>query len=414
MSVFDRLRPASFIDPEGTEHFFNVNTLERSKNKKGSTQEILDSDESITQDQGNSVWTFPVEAYFTGQDYDQPTDSFVAGLSLRYSQETPGILKHPRWGNINVFPMSISQKEELINGVYVGRVSVTFVEIFPKVYPTTDAEQLTDSLKNLDDMEEQSEEIAENIESSQAKAQEQSNVNDKLSKSTGTISKKVSDGSDKFKTIQKSINNTIDVLGDVADIIAGVQRLMRTPARIREQSLSRINGYLDMITDLCEDFNDENEARTSNRRNNVIMMELVAGFGVGVMCEQAAFTDYTIRSEAIAAIEKINEGFNIFDTAFNEARTSGKISEEYSGDHNFWALLLDTIKSINQLLLNTAFDLKTEKKFILTNNSDIITLCYEYYGKIDNETIDFFITTNRMVNDEFMEIPAGREIVVYV
>jgi prophage DNA circulation protein len=110
MSVLDRLRPASFVDPEGTEHFFNVDSLERSNSKKGSTQEILDSDESITQDQGNTVWTFPIEAYFTGEDYDGPTDAFVDSLSLRYSQDSPGILKHPRWGNINVFPTSISQK----------------------------------------------------------------------------------------------------------------------------------------------------------------------------------------------------------------------------------------------------------------------------------------------------------------
>ena len=395
MSMFDRLRDASFVDANGVEHFFNVDSLERSTTKKGSTQEVLDSNESITQDQGNSVWTFTIDAYFTGQDYDIATDAFVKGLSLKYSQDTPGLLKHPRWGNINVFPMSISQKEELIKGIFVGRVTVPFVEVFPKIYPTSDGQSLIDALLNLDDMEEKSQEIAGGINTDQA--QEQTNVLQKLNKSRGTITKFVSDGSDTFNSIGQSISNTVDVLGDAVDIIASVQRLIRTPARIKEQTLTRINGYLSMIDQLCTDFYDKNETRTSNQKNNTIMMELVAGLGVGALCEQASFTDYQTRSEAITAIEKINEGFSTFDTAFNNVRTTGLVSDDYSGDHNFWSLLLDTIKKINQLLLETAFDLKTEKKIVLTNNSDIISLCYEYYEAVDNETSTPIVKYNVML-----------------
>jgi hypothetical protein len=412
MSALDRVRPASFVDPEGTEHFFNVNSLERSTGKKGSTQEILDSDESISQDQGIKAWKFPVDAYFTGQDYDIPTDAFVTALSLGYSQDNPGTLKHPRWGNINVFPIDISQKEELVNGVLIGRVTVTFVEVFPKVYPTTDLSTLSDGLKNLDEMEEQSEEISEGMD--QSTAQAQNNTNEKLSKATGTISKAINDGSDKFNTIQKSINDQIDVLGDVVDIIAGIQRLIRTPARVKDQTLNKVNGYLDMIETLCDGFNDKNETIPTNQKNNVTMMELVGGMGVGALAEAAAYTDFTIRSEAIAAIEKIDEGFSIFDTAFNEARTTGNVQDEYSGDHNFWSLLINALRNIKQLLLESAFSLKAEKKITLTNNSDIISLCYQYYGKVDDDTIEFFILTNRIINDEYIEIPIGREVVVYV
>jgi hypothetical protein len=271
---------------------------------------------------------------------------------------------------------------------------------------------LIEDLQNLDEMEEQSEEMAGGINTAQA--QSQNNVYSKLSGSTGTISKAINDGSDKFKTIQKTINDQIDILGDVVDIIAGIQRLIRTPARIKEQTLNRVNGYLDMIKTLCDSFNDDNETNPTNRKNNATNMELIGGFATGTICEVAAFTEYQIRSEAIAAIEKINEAFSYFDTAFNEARTTGNVSEEYSGDHNFWTLLQATIRGINQLLLTTAFGLKAEKKYVLKYNSDFITECYNAYGKVDDETTQFFILTNNLINDEFIELNAGREIVVYV
>lgn len=407
MSVLDRIRPASFIDADGTEHFFEVDNLERTTSKKGDVQEILDSDESITQDQGLKVWKFTMDAYFTGPDYDIATDAFVAGLSLKYSQDNPGILKHPRWGDINVFPMGISQKEELVKGAFVGHVTVPFVEIFPQVFPTSDLQSLLDSLLNLDEMEEESEEIADGITNN-------ANTNSKLGSAIGTISKAISDGTDKFNTIQATANGLVDTLSDVVDTIATIQRLIRAPGQFIAQTLARVNGYLEMIDGLVNGFDDVNETSPISRKDNVKMMQLVAGFGVGGLCEAAAFTDYSIRSEAITAIEKINEGFEIFDTGFNNARTTGNVSEEYSGDHNFWSLLLDTIRGINQFILTSAFDLAAEKTITLKTNSDIITECYNAYGNVDDDTMDFFILTNRFIDGEYEEIPAGREIVAYV
>ncbi len=145
MSYLDRLRPASFIAPDSTEFFFLIDSLERSGGKKGATQEILDSGESISQDQGNQTETFTAPIYFPGPDYDLDADPFYAALGQQYSQSNPGILKHPRWGDINVFPFPWSQSEELIDGSQISRIAVTFREVFPQIF----LQQMIEALKLL-------------------------------------------------------------------------------------------------------------------------------------------------------------------------------------------------------------------------------------------------------------------------
>ena len=137
-------------------------------------------------------------------------------------------------------------------------------------------------------------------------------------------------------------------------------------------------------------------------------------FGVGATAEAAAFTVYSTRQEAVDAVELILEVNDTFNDNFDEARTSGTVSEEFSGDHNIWSLVNDTTARLNEIIINQAFDLKAEKRFILKNNSDAVSLCYENYGTVSTEQMEFFIESNNLKNNEFLDIPRGREIIIYV
>lgn len=415
----ERYRDASFIAPDGTEIPFLVNRLERAGGKKGATQEVLDSDESISQEQGNRTEVFTVPAYFPGADYDLDADPFYDAFHQSYTQDNPGILKHPRWGDINVFPFLWSQTEELIDGNQISRIDVTFREVFPQIFPTTDARGLEVALLQLDEAELISEELAASIDVSTLEAV--ANVAGQMRDAVGVIVSYIQDvvefAEDAIaiaEEIQSVIDSVLDgVLGGVVTLIAVTQRLIRLPGRIISQTRNKINSYRDMISDLCNGFNDESETSPVNRKNNAIMMQLISGFGVGATAEAAAFTEDTIRSESIDSIEIINETAEIFTAFFEQARTSGNVKQEFSGDHNLFSLIQDTNRRINQILLNRAFDLKAEKRFILKNNSDAVTLAYEHYGSVSDETMEFFIQTNRLIGDEYTEIPAGREITIY-
>lgn len=431
MSFFDRLRGASLIAPTGDEILFKVDTLNRSGGKKGATQEILDSGQSISQDQGNMVTSYNVPAYFTGENYDLFADLFWDALSLRYTQESPGVLLHPRWGDIDVFPFTFSQTEQLVEGIMVGKIDVMFRRIFPLAYPTTEKQSLDNALANIDLLELETLELSGNLFLDTLEALD--NVLDSIQDAVGFISESmaaIADGiqavTDLIENIQSGINGLIeDFSGNIFQIIAATQRLIRAPGRLIDQTSATIDGYNNMIAGLLDSFNDPSETSTANRRNNAIMMELIGGYAVAVMSEASGKATLTDRAQSIKVIETVEESAALFTEVFEEARQPGTdpdgtpadppilIQNEYSGDHNFFSPAQDTVRRINAILLNQAFDLKAEKKFVLKVNSDILTLCYDIYKKVDNETITSFIESNRFVGDEFEEIPAGREIVSY-
>jgi len=403
------------MSPSGAVISFLTDTLERQGGKKGSTQEILDSSESITQDQGNKTYTFPMTIYFPGEDYDLAADPLIKAFEEKYTQDFPGILQHPRWGDINVFPLTWSQKEELVKGSQISYIEVTFVQSFPKKYPATDQASIDSALSNIDNMSSSAQLIAD---ASAAAA----NIAGKIESAVGIISgalEAVTAGieaiEDTMNAIQSGIDGMIDdIAGNAFLLVSAAQRLMRAPARIKDSTLDKIDVYTQMTKDLCDTFFDPNETSPVNKRNNAIMLESIGGYAAAVTAEAAVFTDYSIRTQSISAIESINDSLDYYNSKIALARTDGNVSDEFSGDHNFYSLLMDTIARINESLLNKTFSLKAEKKFILKQNSDSITLCYENYGKVDNDTIIFFQNTNKLIENEFIEIPAGREIVVYI
>ena len=65
-------------------------------------------------------------------------------------------------------------------------------------------------------------------------------------------------------------------------------------------------------------------------------------------------------------------------------------------------------------LVEISFTFKQERSIILTKQRTIIDLCAELYGNIDDETLNFFITSNDLSGSEILEIQKGKEIVYYI
>ncbi|KKM22181.1 hypothetical protein LCGC14_1627920, partial [marine sediment metagenome] len=135
----NRLRAGSFTSPGGIVSNFKMDIATRIGGKKASIHEILNKDEAIPQDQGNRSQAFPIEAYFTDGDGDIEADAFYNSLRERYTASNPGILKHPRWGDINVMPFEFQQVETLVTGAGVFRVPVEFREIPPQLFPSPES-----------------------------------------------------------------------------------------------------------------------------------------------------------------------------------------------------------------------------------------------------------------------------------
>jgi len=424
LDFLSRLRTGSFISPETTTvQEFLTDVISKKGGKKIATVEIVDSNESVSQDFGNITDTYPVSMYFTGDDFDTQLTDFEKLLKEHYTQDSPGYLRHPLWGDINVFPTSWESSIELISGVGVGKLQVEFVEVFPRKYPESQLDSSSLASANLDEMS--ALDMASKIATSTVAAAK--NIKDKIEAVVdviNTATEVIETIEDTATAIQNEINGLIDdVVGGVAGLLFATQRLMRLPARIKDSTMNKINVYRDMISDIISSISGSDgkgipaatETNADNRMNNAVMMEVFAGFAVGCLAESALYTDFSVRTNTIETLEIINSAVDEYNAALAEIRSEGvDITREYSGDYNFQQLMNEVASRVNEIMLNKSFDLKAEKKFKLKTKSDVLNQCFENYGNIDKETIDYFCNTNKIVNDEFFELPESREIVIYV
>ena len=74
---------------------------------------------------------------------------------------------------------------------------------------------------------------------------------------------------------------------------------------------------------------------------------------------------------------------------------------------------IDAVALTAGFLVQISFNLKQERRIVLTGPRTIIDLSAELYGEIDPK-LDFFINSNDLTGSEILELPAGKEVVYFV
>ncbi len=416
-----RLRPGVFTSPGGIVSNFKMDIATRIGGKKASIHEILNKDEAIPQDQGNRSQAFPIEAYFTDGDGDIEADAFYNSLRERYTASNPGILKHPRWGDINVMPFEFQQVETLVTGAGVFRVPVEFREIPPQLFPSPESIDQSDIVADITDLESTIEGANSSINvdkagdyaSFGAKVTEAVNV---IGSSLSGIVSRSEDIQDRFNTIQADIDTALNLGTDAVIIMSQVLQLIRTPSQVFDATLAKIQGFGTMMEGIAQGFVNEFTENPNNteKLNSARMAESLLFFGASVTAEAGLFTDYSTRDAAGDALDIINTAFDDTEQRMSEIYQllDGDITTSFEPNHNTG---LDTsllIGKTNAILIDRSFDLKAKQITILSGPSDPITLTWQFYK--DMAQLEFFIETNNIQDTEFIEIPAGREIIAYV
>jgi prophage DNA circulation protein len=133
MSYIDRLRTLKYTSPKGTSFNLQFDDLSRNGTRKIAVSESPDKDLPSIQDLGLAAEKYPVEVYISGADYDKEADRFFNALREKGVAE----LAHPRWGNMQVIPLSFSQVEKFVDGARRAVFTIEFVrasvETFQKV-----------------------------------------------------------------------------------------------------------------------------------------------------------------------------------------------------------------------------------------------------------------------------------------
>ncbi len=427
MEWISRLRTASYISPNGVESFFKYDIISRNGGKKASIHEILNSDDAIIQDQGNKVKSYPMNIYFTGDTGDQDADKFIQSLEESYSASNPGTLKHPRWGDISVIPFTFEQNENYVKGAGIFRCTVEFKESIAISFPGAAGLNESQIVSNIDKLETSIDSANGLIDvtNSSRYAEFKSTINGVVEivvDGIGVVASTVKDIDDEFRAIQQDIDRALSVGTTALEIMSMVNKLIRLPAKIISDTMTKIQGYVSMLPNLTTTF--ENKVNPQINRvgqiNNAIMLQSITSMVASQVVESSLFTTFETRDSAGQAIDFINNSMDqvessvlsAYQTLSDSTKATVNITNIFTPDHDTFLLLGQVVGESNSLLISRSFDLKAKKTIILSAPIDALSLTYKLYKSIDK--LEFLIKTNKLTDVEIIEMPAGKVVIAYV
>lgn len=428
----DRIQEAAYTSPNGTRLTFTFEDVSRTVEKKTSAFDFPDADGTLVQDLGHKGRRYPLRVIFSGDDHDIEADNF----ELILLERGVGSLEHPRYGEVSVVPFGeITQRDDLKTRANQTIIEVVFWATIGTDYPTTDADGSAEALAALDDYENAAaQQLTDGL--SVETAVEEVTLRDQWSALVSNVTTALeplveaqADAQRAFNDIADSINQSIDVLiGDPLTLAFQTMALIRSPAQLATLVSNRLDAYGSLASDSIagpsgnpKTIQSTNDSRAPNELASRAMFAQAAVAGsirssMNAAQDPQAAGGYDTQPQALAAAEQLLEQL--------EAVTAW-------ADDNYRALdgtgiaakpVVDTGDAYQQLqkaaalaageLVRLAFNLRKERRIVLTRARSIIDFVAEYYGDID-ANLDFFINSNELTGSEILELPAGKTVLVY-
>jgi len=417
-----RLRPGRFTSPSGVESLFLFDSLSRSRAKKTAVHEVVDSDETILQDMGSGLHVFSMEIYFVGENCDQEADAFYASLYERYTPDAPGILNHPRWGDVAVIPFgSPEQNESFVDsGVGVARVTVEFRETKSQAFATgskLSASGIADATKKIDAnaLERAQKMVAE---SKVAYAKFKASIRRKTSIVTGFVdgvSDLIGDVREEVDSLTSDLYSALDEGAMPVVILSQLGQIIQTIAAVPQTTTDIVMGYYGMAVDIIDSYGSDvaNASTNEEKTNLAISYQYMGAVSTAAVALSAVNVTYETRDDVAGVLDSMTDAYGKYlaQMAAISSSLSNDITTLFVPDHDVGSDLYGAIYNAQALLLDRAFSLASRRTYRLRAPSDPLTETWTHYGDLGR--LDFFCRTNRIVGTEFIEIPAGRELVWY-
>lgn len=411
-----RLRPARFTSPGGVESVFLYDSLSRSRAKKGSAHDVLDADTTILQDMGSSLQVFNFAAYFVGADCDKSADAFYASLYEHYTPDKPGVLNHPRWGDINVMPFGEpEQSEEYISGAGISHVAITFRETRSQNKAKSTALSIGENVSNAATMSQSALERAQKgiATTKAAYAKFKAQIRKKIKSVTDVIDT-IGDLSENVSTevtaITQDIYSALDEAALPVTILSMVGNLFTTLAAVPSTAGAMAVSFFDMASDILTGYGqDIDSAVTSDDKIAIASsLQYMGSATIAASAVAALNATYQTRDEVGAIVDALVDAYAFYLVSLDAAASS---SAEFVPDHDTGSLLRGIVLDAQALLIDRAFSLKVARSYTLTAPSDALTETWTHYG--DLSYLSFFCQTNGIGGGEFIELPPGRKLVYY-
>ena len=248
-------------------------------------------------------------------------------------------------------------------------------------------------------------------------------------------------------------NTGAEILGNIEelarspfDLARQIQNLIQLPMLAIDDATTRISAYKEYVESvLTFTASDEAEfnAGSSSGKNILAVAGLASLAGISAINYSAVSTpsvtldeivsgeEVTTTTTAVATSTLITEGYfsrtqimetiqSVLTTAYETTETLSEKAANFNGE-TFFTQYFDysilnknivsaTVKNLNKRIFNTA----REVIFVTDEEKTPIEYCALVYNSVEVNTINFFITSNKLHGDEIFIIPKGREVVYYV
>lgn len=438
MSYTERLNTASYESPLGRSFSFSYQAVSREISHRVGSFEFPGINGTLHQDKGVSGEVYPLTIFIHGQNYDIVADQFLEATK----EVGAGTLIHPRWGRRRVQILSCSQNEDLTKEAGQAVFVIRFQESLQKEFPETN-EALTQQIINDADSFQTD---AINNYADQIKVEtlsEQNSLKQVMLSATAAVK----------STLQGIVSNDDDIAGQfrgyINEIENNINEFVQTPFKFATSITSAIRvvaevpgridaqlqGYGAMIDVVSLRSITDTLRSTKNALLNdeLIVTTAVVGISESVnntLTETASIArdesgratittspqGFQTRSEVLAAVVYLRDTFVNSVYKFDEGQVAFQeltLAEAYiQAVESFDPTAIVTSKTMIAGL-SLSFSLPAERFVTIDVETTLMNLCYEFYGVIDDDALDFFITTNGLSGDEIITIPKGKQILYY-
>ena len=407
MSYLDRLRTCRYQAPSKTEYELKFSELARSGEKKAAIHELPQQNTPEVQDLGNKAQRFVLQAFIDGPDYDWTADAFVVGLS----EKGPGILTHPRWGDMFVLPLSWHQSENFVDGMGRATFDIEFIRVADQKFPTS-VRSIESELQFAGSEAQDSATASFVATFAPAGAVDLAACKDAVTGGASDFASQLqaqisydTDIASQVTAKVAEITSTIDTLMvDPQNLAESVLTLCGLPANVYTSISSKITGYGTALANVILKI-------PQTIAQSALSFLWIFGLTDGI-AQSAIEGTFKDRKDAVAAAQAVQDAM-----ASAQGGAEGTEGTGYFVPADVLAQVRAMMAAAAALLLEKTFSLRIARKITLTADRTPLDLISELKSPADAETLetalDEFIAQNALAGELLLMIPAGTEIAYY-
>jgi len=415
-TYLDRLKPAAYTSPSGVRVALRYSqAVEKSVSHKLDGYTYNGIKGTLLQDLGVAGGVYPLVCYVAGNDYDIE----AAKLDAALEETGVGTLEHPVYGRKRVVVSTVKRQDDPINGGGIGAFSIEFretIEFTPRGVenPATVSEELLSDANAAGAIDFSNVALSVINDVITFKEDVLSTLNTVSNALTDIIAAS-SDAIVVFNNIKRDIQSNIDTIINFPENLAAQYQIM---IQLTTTSGANTTDALVALSALSADTSNFTiTAGSTAEINRSILAELIVGATINsasILIQNETYPTKPATFDAIATLDTFLLGST---QALDEKQAGfeGNIFEKQ------YFSTIDAFKAIAALATNVkadlqlrAFDAKLERSLVTARSYSILELASALYGNLDDETIDFLVDTNVLIDDELLVVPAERHIVYYV